>query len=375
MKIMFTVQGEGRGHMTQAIAVHEMLRRRGHQLSAAIVGGYRPLPHFFAEGLEAPIQRIASPSFSQKNNRGVSPLGSAAAVFRNLLKYRESLSIIDSAIRTHQPDLIINFLEPLMGVYNLLRKPTPPTLAIAHQFMMQHPSYLRVREFPLQRMGMVNYVRLTGARSAKLALSFYPAADLPNESLTVCPPILRRQLFEVTPRAGERLLVYLLFHAYSDDICQWHHAHPEIPIDCFYDKPEAPSVEQVTENLTFHQLDGEKFLRLMAECRGVVCTAGFESISEAAYLGKPLLMVPVENHLEQFINARDAQRNGLGIVDSKFALSRLLNQVVSAPAQPFQEWVNQAETILVAAVERAVFAKSSNRASGESRISQTAMAE
>ena len=52
--------------------------------------------------------------------------------------------------------------------------------------------------------------------------------------------------------------------------------------------------EQRNARLTFHKLHGEKFLRLMASSRGVACTAGFESVSEAAYLGKPLLMVPVE---------------------------------------------------------------------------------
>ena len=46
-----------------------------------------------------------------------------------------------------------------------------------------------------------------------------------------------------------------------------------------------------------HALDGELFLQMMAGCRGVACTAGFESVCEAAYFGKPLLMVPIENHV------------------------------------------------------------------------------
>jgi len=48
-----------------------------------------------------------------------------------------------------------------------------------------------------------------------------------------------------------------------------------------------------TDTLTFHRLDGEKFLRMMGECKYVACTAGFESVSEAAWLGKPLFLVPV----------------------------------------------------------------------------------
>ena len=31
MKVLFIVQGEGRGHLTQAITLEEILRRNGHE--------------------------------------------------------------------------------------------------------------------------------------------------------------------------------------------------------------------------------------------------------------------------------------------------------------------------------------------------------
>ena len=42
----------------------------------------------------------------------------------------------------------------------------------------------------------------------------------------------------------------------------------------------------------------------MGRCRGVVCTAGFESVSEAMWLGKPVCMAPTPGHYEQRCNAR-----------------------------------------------------------------------
>lgn len=143
-------------------------------------------------------------------------------------------------------------------------------------------------------------------------------------------------------------------HGFSQDIIEWHKANPSIPIDCFYDKPNAPEGEKYSPNLTFHRLHGEKFLKLMSDCRAVVCTAGFESVSEAAYLGKPLLMVPVENHLEQFLNAWDAQNTGLGIRDSKFDLSRILAFKNTNELAEFRNWVDQAESIVIRAVHQAV---------------------
>lgn len=49
----------------------------------------------------------------------------------------------------------------------------------------------------------------------------------------------------------------------------------------------------------------------MGGCKAYLTTAGFESVCEALYLGKPVLMVPV--HVEQECNAWDAQKVGAGV--------------------------------------------------------------
>ena len=37
MKVLFIVQGEGRGHLTQAIAMERLLRRNGHEVAEVLV--------------------------------------------------------------------------------------------------------------------------------------------------------------------------------------------------------------------------------------------------------------------------------------------------------------------------------------------------
>lgn len=48
MKFLFIVQGEGRGHLTQAITLEEMLLRNGHEVVEVLVGesSSRILPDF-----------------------------------------------------------------------------------------------------------------------------------------------------------------------------------------------------------------------------------------------------------------------------------------------------------------------------------------
>src|ERR1043165_9493938 len=114
MKVMFTVQGEGRGHMTQAISMGQILERNGHQVVAVLAGGnpQRPLPAFFEQAFK--VHRITSPTFAQKENRGISLRRSVVANATQVPELKASLRTIEETIEQTRPDLIINFLEPLM---------------------------------------------------------------------------------------------------------------------------------------------------------------------------------------------------------------------------------------------------------------------
>ena len=65
IKVLFVVQGEGRGHLTQAIAMEDLLRRNGHEVVEVLVGKSNScsLPGFFNRNIKAPIKRFLSPNF------------------------------------------------------------------------------------------------------------------------------------------------------------------------------------------------------------------------------------------------------------------------------------------------------------------------
>ena len=312
---------------------------------------HRNWPDFFEHGFPVPVTPIQSPSFAFKDGRGVSLPGTLGNLLATAPRFRSTLNALDEAIRRERPDVILNFLEPMVGVYNLLRRHATPVIAIGHQFMLNYPGYVKLPGQRLQQSLMRSYVRLVGARSIKLALSFYEAPDRPAEGHFVCPPILREEVFNRCPDpAGEAILVYIVNHGYAGDIINWHLANPEVVVDCFYDKPGAPAEERHDGTLTFHRLDAEKFLAKMAACRAVVATAGFESVSEAAYFGKPVLMVPLGNHVEQQLNALDAEDCGLGIRDSQFDINRLLQCAGPEPGR-FKQWVDRGEARFMEVLE------------------------
>jgi uncharacterized protein (TIGR00661 family) len=354
---MLSILGEGRGHMTQAMAVKEMVEKAGHEITCVALGmgPNRTAPPYFVAAMGAPSAIIPTLDFSYKNNRSVNLPGTLAGVVRKIPAYRSGVRALQALVHQHRPDLIINFFESLTGVYALTCRRRPPVVAVAHQFMFGHPDYVRAPGMRLQQHAMKHLVQIAGAASIRVALSLYEAPDLPGQNLTVCPPILRRQLFSLQPNPnGTFVLVYLLNHGYADQILAWHKKNPRTVLHCFYDKPDAPPEFRLDDTLTFHRLDGEKFLRMMAQCKYVACTAGFESLAEAAFLGKPLFLVPVENHVEQQINAIDAVKSGLGVADKSFNLDRLAELPDRLDNAKFLAWLNRAESIFLQTLARAI---------------------
>ena len=65
MKYLFIVQGEGRGHLTQAITMEKMLLRHGHKVVGIMVGrnSDRGLPSFFEKQVKAPVTCFETVTF------------------------------------------------------------------------------------------------------------------------------------------------------------------------------------------------------------------------------------------------------------------------------------------------------------------------
>src|SRR5215471_1724257 len=105
MKIMFTVQGDGRGHMTQAIAAAQTFNHHGHEVVAVTVGtnACRTIPEFFAREFGDRLVPIASPGFSFQAARGVDTLATMRLAVAGRKRYRQSLAAIEATIARTEP--------------------------------------------------------------------------------------------------------------------------------------------------------------------------------------------------------------------------------------------------------------------------------
>lgn len=347
MRFLFIVQGEGRGHFTQALTMKELLHRRGDEVAGVLVGksGSRQLPGFFVEKIGVPVWTFASPNFlPTAQNKRPGLVKSVCANAGRFPAFVRSMRLIRRKIEETEPDMVINFYELLAGFTYLFAPPRVPLVCIGHQYLFLHrdfdfpPSSSRTELFFLRF-----FTHLTSMRAVRrLGLSFYPLAADGEAGVEVVPPLIRKEVRQQQPEQGDYILGYMLNSGYAAEVEAWHGAHPEQPLHFFWDKPGVPERLVCAPGLEMHRLDDSSFIQYMAGCRAYSTTAGFESVCEAAYLRKPVMMIPV--HVEQECNAWDAMQAGAGIAASSFDLDGLLDFVPGyKPDEKFREWADGAE--------------------------------
>lgn len=342
MRFIFIIQGEGRGHLTQALVLQQIISRHGDELVGVMVGksNHREIPAFFKTKINVPVYSFESPNFLPSSQHKKPSL--VKSTIYNLCrtpKFLKSMQFIRQKTKQLQPDIIINFYELLTGLTYFFRRPQSPIISIGHQYLFLHKDYTFPQKSKTALIFLRFFTRLTALGSCcKFAPSFYDFPNDPEADILVIPPLLREEILTCKPTKGEYIHGYFLNEGYAREVMAWHTRYPSYPLHFFWDKKEAPETCLIPPNLTLHKINDRSFIHYMAGCKAFATTAGFESVCEALFLQKPVFMIPV--HIEQECNALDAVRVGAGIRSSGFIPDDLLHFTKTYRPNPlFKKWV------------------------------------
>jgi uncharacterized protein (TIGR00661 family) len=361
MNVLFIVQGEGRGHLTQAISLYRLLTSNSHTVSAILVGHAvgKSTPDFFGEKFSSEIIGFESPHLVFSKKTKALHLGKTAqSIFCYFSRYLKSIKTIKTMVERHQPDIIINFYDGLGGIFNRFYNTKKiPMMGVAHQYLFlkkefKHPPY----QFFNRLIVNTNSRITTLGNAKKVALSFTPFNHESN--ISVVPPLIRKEELLLDSENQKFILVYVTQSSLAKEVELWHEKHQNVEIHCFWDNKTVADEYSPHPNLTFHHINSSKFLKMMKVCRGLVTTAGFESVCEAMYLQKPVMMVPIPNHYEQLCNAFDGVRAMAGIYQKSFDISPFLDYLEKKePSLAFQEWANQTTDCFLQEINKCVSLK------------------
>jgi uncharacterized protein (TIGR00661 family) len=173
----------------------------------------------------------------------------------------------------------------------------------------------------VNRAEAVIYKALVSRPDRFIVASFH-APPPRRDDVTVVGPVLRPVVREVTPEAGDFLLVYFSHpRRYFRPKVEAALRGAGVPVTV-YGAPREGS----DGNLTFRPLANRPFVEDLARCRAVFSTAGNQLISEAMHFGTPVLAMP-EDSLEQRLNAAMVERLGVGM---RTSLRRFSPEVLEA---------------------------------------------
>lgn len=355
LRVVFIVQGEGRGHLTQALALAGLLKGAGHSVEAVAVGcnPHRALPPYFATLMDAPVVTFEAPTMvPDRAGVGISTHRTVIDFATRLPRFARSLRRLRGL--SGDADVVVNFLDPLGGLATVLG-PSVPVLAVAHHHAFAHPTLAAVPHTH-ERRTTLGYARISALGAAlRAGLSF---DSLPEVSaggkLVVVPPLLRSDVTELQPTDEGFLLVYALNPGYGRLVQQWQRGRPEVPVRCYVEGGDRAVAGDRGSNFEAMDLDAHAFVRDLARCRAYAGSAGFESICEAFYLGKPVLAIPTPGHVEQKLNAWDAARVGAARPGDLSDLDDFWSEAVlpdSGRVMRFRGWVESGPRRFIELVE------------------------
>jgi len=180
MKILFGVQTEGNGHITQAIATKQYLQSQGIEYD-----GFDFV--FDSVGRVVIWKTILNNTFE-------------------LPRLIVSFIKICSIIQKEKPDAIFNYYEPLVGLTALFFK-NIKYVSFGHQYAMDSIIYPRINGYPVQKLFLNIINKITSIRSKIVALSYYEFND---DVMIASPPILRSESYSVSHKQEDFVLVYLM---------------------------------------------------------------------------------------------------------------------------------------------------------------------
>ena len=315
MKILFGVQTEGNGHITQCIATKQYLQSQGIEVTTAFAAKKkRGLSKYFTD--EFNVIDYDGFDFVFDNVGRVVIWKTILNNIFELPRLIVSFIKICVIIQKEKPDAIFNYYEPLVGLTALFFK-NIKYVSFGHQYAMDSVIYPRINGYIVQKLFLSIINKITSIRAKIVALSYYEFNDT---TMIVSPPILRAESYSISDKKEDFVLVYLMNEDMLPQLISQAKKYPDINIQCF-----TKLTKQYDElpNLKLFNLDGKLFQEKMKVCKSVVCSGGFETSAEAIYQNKPLLMIPMPNHYEQHANCNDAYLNSYAIYSESIDLSKI----------------------------------------------------
>ena len=303
MRILYGAVGEGLGHATRSRVVAAHLLEQGHEVKMAASGRAYP---YLQEHLPD-VEEIWGTSFVLEHGT-VNAWKTLTTNVRGGVRgvpadWRRGAEVA----RSFAPDLVITDFDGFAYLFGKSHR--KPVLSVDNIQMVDrckhdgeilrgiHGDYREARTFVHAKLG----------RASHYVITTFFRPPLRKERTTLVPSLLRPEILAAEPERGDHLLVYGRISEASIAALEASGVRSHV-----YGARDGLTEAVQEGSLSYRPFANEAFIDDLRTARGVVGSAGYSLMSEAVYLRKPMLALPLAGQFEQEMNARYLERLGFG---------------------------------------------------------------
>lgn len=284
MKIFYAIQATGNGHISRAMELLPYLQQYG-KVDIFLSGANSSLH------LDAPVKY---------RSRGLSLFYTCKGSldYFSMVKNISFLQIKKevATLPVEKYDLVINDFECITSL--ACRQKKIPSIHFGHQASFM--SAKTPRPCRKSRTGEWVLKKYAGA-THYIGLHFRQYDDF------ILTPVIKSEIWNARSLNDNYITVYL--PSYCD--CEIRKFFRKLTAYRFQIFSREVKVQTNQGHLTFIPVSKERFNESLVHCAAIVCGAGFETPSEALYLKKKIMIMPIKGQYEQQCNAAALEQLGV----------------------------------------------------------------
>jgi uncharacterized protein (TIGR00661 family) len=302
MKILYGVVGEGMGHATRSKVIVTHLRAKGHEVKIVVSGrAHAYLKRFFPD-----VEEIHGLSIAYDGN-AVSKRGTFARLLGEIPQSADNLDLMQAIHERFKADAVVSDFESFAYLFG--QRYRLPVISIDNMQVMNRCEL----DVTIPLSEKVNFAlaktivkaKLPGCYHYLISSFFFPKVR--KERTSLFPPILRDEILAAKEkaRAGDHVLVYQTADAWTELVPTLQRMKGQFVV-------YGLKRDEDLGHVKLKNFSEAGFIDDLASARAVITGGGFSLMTEAIYLGKPVLSVPIKKQFEQLLNGLYLEKLGYG---------------------------------------------------------------
>jgi len=304
-KVLYGVCGEGLGHAIRSKILINYLKQRNHEIR--IVAGGKAYDFLSKEF--SYVENIESVKFVFKKNKLSLFYTGFRTLYRTIFYGLSCFIKVRRIIKDFKPDLIITDAEPTCHI--------AARVSDVKRLSIDNPHGLLYRKYKVNQGEYLSWfflffaIKITLFGADKYIIYDYFDEQIDDPRVLFIKPLIRQDLSKQEPCFGEHIFVYQSLPDY-DFVNLILKKIDERFIVYGFNK------NLVDENIVFKEFNQDEIFQDISCSKAVITNGGFNVISEALFLKKPIYCLPIKNQFEQILNSKFVEKLGAGVCNFDF---------------------------------------------------------